>query len=196
MIQSYRKKTDYLLAERHLFQRQVERELESLDEAIQSVESTAEAQRIIQGIAQALQQRAHDRIAGVVTRCLHAVFDDPYDFAIRFDQKRNKTEAKLGFVRDGHEYFDDPLNEVGGGVIDVAALALRLSVVLLSRPPLRRLLVLDEPFKSVRGRGNRQRVRSMIQRLADDLDVQFFINIDRDTYPEFCMGKVVELGGE
>jgi len=193
MILSYRTKIDRIKSRRDLAERSVERESKTLDEAKQKTITVDRARLIVQHVAEALQRRAHGRIASVATRCLHAVFDDPYDVEIRFERKRNKTEAVIVFVRDGKE-FDDPCNEVGGGAIDVAALAFRLSAVVLSKPPLRRLLVLDEPFKCVRGIENRRRVRRMIEALADELGVQFVLNVDSDAYPEFCLGTVVEMG--
>jgi hypothetical protein len=185
-----RNELDEHLLRRKIAQRTADAERCQLAVVSDSLDGIQEAQTIAQTIAQTLQQRAHDRIASVVTRCLNAVFDDPYEFRIRFDRKRGKTEARLTFLRDGLE-LDDPLNEVGGGVIDVASLALRLACLLLSRPPLRRLIVLDEPFKNIRGEGNKARTREMILRLAEDLDIQFVINTD---IPEYRLGTVVEVG--
>lgn len=195
MIPTYRKQVDSLLIRSRMATENADRERKALDKVKEEMGCVMEAQGIVQGIAQSLQQRAHDGIASVVTRCLQVVFDNPYEFRIRFDQKRGKTEAVMVFVRDGHEY-DDPFNDVSGGVIDVAALALRLVCIALSRPPARRLLVLDEPFCNVRGLSNRQRVRRMLLELAEKLEFQIILNIDVDVYPEFRIGKVVELGGE
>lgn len=166
---------------------------DELDEAEDELIATRAAQGVLQSIAETIQQKASSKIAQIVTRCLSAVFDDPYAFRIVCEQKRGKTEARLVFVRDGHE-LDNPEFDVGGGCIDVAAFALRLASLLLSRPPTRRLLVLDEPFKCIRGKDNRQRVRSLLVALAEEFDVQFILNVDIDAYPEFCLGKVVELG--
>ncbi len=160
-----------------------------LQVAEQTVADAELAQDIVQEISRAFQQRVHERIAGVVTTCLNAVFDEPYEFSIRFDSKRGKTEARMVFARDGVE-LDDPLNEIGGGVVDVVALALRLSCLLLSRPPLRRVVFLDEPFRFVRGEENKARTRRMMERLADDLGFQFVVNTD---IRAFQIGKVVEL---
>ncbi len=121
---------------------------------------------------------------------MSVVFDDPYEFRIRFDRKRGKTEARLEFVRDG-KVRDDPLNEVGGGVVDVAALALRLACLMSFKPPKRRLLVLDEPFSYIRGVGNRKRVREMLVKLAEELKVQFVLSTD---IPEFRLGKIIDIG--
>lgn len=165
------------------------------EEACTATDEAGEAQRILQAVAQAVQQEVHTRIACVVSRCLAAVFDDPYEFRIAFDQKRGRTEARLILERRGVE-FDDPVNQVGGGVVDVAALALRLACLMLARPLARRLLVLDEPFKNVRGAAYKARVRDMLTGLAEELGVQFILNIDLDVYPEFALGTVVRLGGE
>ena len=145
------------------------------------------AQGLAQAIAQAVQQKAHDRIAGVVTRALAAVFDDPYEFRILFEQKRGRTEARMAFVRGGHEL--DPLDASGGGVVDVGAFALRLSCLMLARPPLRRLVIADEPFRFVSA-GLRGRVRALLESLSKELGVQFIIVTHQD---ELRCGKVIEL---
>ena len=186
-----RRETDRLL-ERHRQAIATVRREESEAERVRSLLTAAvESREIVQGIAQGIQQQVHRRIAEIVTRCLNAVFDEPYEFLIRFDRKRGKTEARLVFVRDGVE-LDDPMNEVGGGVIDVASLGLRLACLVMTRPRLRRLLVLDEPWKNLRGVDYRRRVKTMLLRLAEELDVQFVINTD---IPEFQLGYVVDLDG-
>lgn len=164
-------------------------ETRALEKINTDLSSVLDAQRIVQQVAQAMQQKAHERIAGVVTRCLNAVFDNPYEFRIRFDKKRGKTEAVLTFIRDGMS-LDEPMEEVGGGVIDVAALALRLACIMLTRPASRRILVLDEPFSQVRGQQNKARTRAMLMRLCDDIGVQVIINTD---IAEYQLGTVIEL---
>ena len=144
-------------------------EKDALVDAETALVDAEEAQKVLQLVAQTVQQQAHDRIAGVVTRCLAAVFEDPYEFRVVFEQKRGRTEARLVFVQDGQEI--DPLTASGGGVVDVAAFALRLSCLMLSRPPLRRVLVMDEPMKFVSER-YRDRVRLMLEQLSTELGVQ------------------------
>lgn len=189
-LRQVRKSVESIQAKYLLCQEMARREQQELDQLETGLEDVKQAQIIAQFISQTLQQQAHEQIANVVSRCLAAVFpEDPYEFKIRFDLKRGKTEATLVFLRDGIE-LDDPLNEVGGGVIDVAAFALRLSSILLMRPRMRRLLVLDEPFSNIRGEGNRNRTRDLLQRLSDELDVQIIINTDILSYR---LGKVLEL---
>lgn len=159
----------------------------AVEEAAARVEALQEAQRLAQAVAQHVQEQAHKQIAAVVTRSLAAVFDDPYEFKIIFERKRGRTEARLVFVRDGLEV--DPMTACGGGVVDVAAFALRLSCLMLSRPPLRRLLVLDEPFKFLSPE-YRGRLRQLIETLSKDMGVQFLLVTHMD---ELKIGNVVAL---
>ena len=149
-----------------------------------------EALSVLQGVAAAVQTQVHGRISAIVTKCLSAIFEDPYSFEIIFEQKRGKTEARLVFRRNGNEV--DPLAGSGLGVVDVAAFALRLANLMLSRPPRRRLLVLDEPWKHLSA-GHRPAMRLLIEELAKEMGVQFVIVTHSD---EFRMGKVVEFEGE
>ncbi len=186
----HRRRVDRLRADHQRASDSVNKETVEKDRLELELANVTEAQQVLQRMIQGIQQSIHKRLADAVTRCLNAVFDDPYEFVIRFDRKRGKTEARLTFVRDGRE-FDDPLSQVGGGVIDVAALGLRLGCIMLMRPPVRRLVLLDEPGRFV-AKVYRQKVRRMIERLAEDMGMQFVIVTHIE---DFRMGKVIELGG-
>ena len=144
---------------------------------------------ILQVVAQSIQEHAHKQISQVVSRCLQCVFDEPYTFSMEFDRKRNKTAATLVLERDGL-ILTDPLNSAGGGVIDVAAFALRVACLILSKPKRRRLLVLDEPFKFVHPPERRPRLVSMLEMLADDFDVQIVMVTGID---ELRCGTVLDI---
>lgn len=154
---------------------------------VRRVSNAHDAQEILQLMAQAVQQRAHNKISAVVSQCLSAVFDDPYEFRIEFERKRGKTEANLRFVR--RDLDVDPLSASGGGMIDVAAFALRVACLMLSRPKLNRIIILDEPFKFVSAayRGN---VREMMEQLSEDMGIQI---IQVTHIEELETGTVIEL---
>lgn len=183
-----RQRLDRSLAELSLAERQSEGEARSLGVAKDREADVLSAQRIVQEVAEAVQQKAHRRIASVVTRALKAVFGEAaYSFRIDFEQKRGRTEARLILFRDGLE-LEDPAAEAGGGVIDVAAFALRMACVVLSLPRRRRLLVLDEPFRFV-SREYRPAVRGMLESLATEAGVQIVMVTHA---AELACGKVVE----
>lgn len=130
------------------------------------------ARTIAQLVAADVQVRAHSRIASVVTQCLSLVFDDPYTFEIKFERKRGKTEARMVFVRDGQEV--DPLDAAGGGVVDVAAFALRCAALSMRVPRPRPFVVLDEPFRFVAAH-LQDRLREMLETMSEELGFQFVL---------------------
>lgn len=162
-------------------------ERKALSIAREKLKDTETAREIAQNVAQTIQQKAHEEISEVVTKCLQSVFDDPYKFKIIFDRKRGKTEARLVFEKHGKEI--DPMTASGGGVVDVAAFALRLSCLMLSRPTLRRVLILDEPFRFV-SKEYREAVKNMMEILSEELGVQFIV-VSHIT--EFLTGKIIKL---
>ena len=146
-----------------------------------------EAQSVLQLVATEVQANAHRRIAEVVSRCLSLVFDEPYTFNINFERSRGRTQAILTLERNGLEL--DAMGGVGGGVVDVAGFALRLACLMLARPQVRRLLVLDEPFKHL-SREYRPRARTMLTTLAEEMGVQV-IMVTHDK--ALMCGKIVQL---
>ena len=165
----------------------VAEEKDNVSKATKLLHRTQTAQEVLQLIAQAVQQKAHERIAGVVSSCLSAVFDDPYEFKIEFERKRGRTEATLRFCRGG--LIVDPLTASGGGVVDVAAFALRAACLMLHRPRLSRLIVLDEPFRFVSAE-YQSNVRSMLEELSADLKLQIIFVTHNES---LATGKVIEL---
>lgn len=147
----------------------------------------AEAVIFVQEISKSIQRAAHQKIATLVSKCLAAIFDEPYEFKINFESKRGRTEATLSFIRNGVAF--DPISSTGGGVVQLAAFALRLSCLLASSPPPRRLLVLDEPFNNVSSE-YRGKVRDLLETLADELNFQFIIITH---HPEYELGTTITL---
>lgn len=139
------------------------------------LDTNRRALEIVYEASQAIQRNLEIRISSLVTETLRTVFPDPYEFKIRFEVKRNNTEARLLFVREGEEF--DPLTAAGGGVVDVAAFALRLSALLLTKTisaGVRDTIILDEPFRFV-SQDLQPRIRTMLDRIAQDLQIQFII---------------------
>lgn len=165
----------------------IKQERANLQQSKERYEACMEAQKELQALVQAIQLATHSHVGSLVTRCLAAVFPENYEFHIKFTQSRNKTEAHFVFKRGDLEV--DPLTASGGGVVDVASFALRLAALLYTNPPGRRLLVLDEPFKFL-SRGHLERLRDLIEALAEEMNVQFLMVTH---IPELHIGKVVQI---
>lgn len=146
------------------------------------------AAEVIRTAAVKVQQTVHDQIASVVTRCLAAVFEaDAPEFRIVFEKKRGKTQARLVFVQDGKEI--DPQDGDAGGLLDVAAFALRLAALRLAVPRPRQLLVLDEPFKHL-DKTRQPRAAELLMALATELNVQIVLVTHSD---DLKIGTVIQF---
>jgi len=186
-METIKQEVDKAVATYRVARASFDREKIQLAAVQEKLEACTVAQKIAQEVSQQVQQQAHKRIADVVSRCLEVVFDEPYAFKINFEQKRGRTEASLSFERDGNDV--DPMTASGGGVIDVASFALRLACLMLSRPPVNKILILDEPFKFVSAE-YRDRIHTLLETLAKEMSVQFIIVTHID---ELQTGKVVRL---
>lgn len=151
--------------------------------------NTLQAQSMLQGIARNMQERAHKQISKVVTKCLQSSFGDAYEFKILFEEKRGKTDARPVFIKDGNE--TDPMDGSGGGVVDLAAFALRVSSLVLCRPQRRKLLLLDEPFRFV-SREYRPAASKILKTISKDLGVQ--ILLVTHSRKLLRIGKVIKIG--
>jgi ABC-type lipoprotein export system ATPase subunit len=185
---SDRRKVRKLLDSYKDAKRRVADEAEARAVAEERARVTHQAHQIVQEIAVKVQQKAHERIAHIVTRCLQAVFVEPWEFRITFERKRNKTEARFGFFLDGQEF--DPKEGSAGGVIDVAAFGLRVASLLLQRPQRRKVLILDEPFKNINGQDNQDRAGALIETLSSETGIQFIIVTDDEWLK---VGKVIKI---
>lgn len=144
------------------------------------------AVEVVQLVAQAVEQAVHSKIASVVSSCLEAIMDDPYTFNIRFERKRNRTEASLSFIRGELEV--DPMTAAGGGAVDVATFALRVACLTLKKD-IHQVLILDEPCKFL-SRDLQPRLRPLLEELSNRLGIQFIIVTHMETLRK---GHVVDL---
>lgn len=186
---SLRRTVDRKLASFIAAKQNSEREAKLLTEAQAKVIQVKEAQSVAQAVAASVQAVAHQKIADIVTRSLSTVFEDSYTFRVVFAEKRGRTEASLIFSRDGFDL--DPMTASGGGVVAVASFALRLSCLLLSNPPVRRLLVLDEPLSALSAEF-RAKVALLLMALSKELGVQMIIITHLKELTEQG-GKVIQL---
>lgn len=125
------------------------------------------AQVLIQKVAQETQELLRYQINDVVNTCINTVFPDVYNFKIEFEVKRNKTEAKLIFTKNGHEV--NPMEASGGGVVDMAALGLRIAAWSISN--FSDTIVIDEGFKFV-SRDLQDRAATIMEEISKKLGIQ------------------------
>ena len=142
----------------------------NLELAEQAYRDALKAREVINIVAKDTEQQLEMRITNIVTMALAAVFPDPYEFKLVFNERRNQTEADLLLVRNGEEL--SPVDGAGGGVLDVVSFALRIAVLLMSG--YRRVIILDEPFRHLSA-DLQSKASEMMKMLSDKLGIQFIM---------------------
>lgn len=126
-----------------------------------------------QATAEKMQRDVAETLSVIITSAIRAVFDsDEYTCDIVFGTARNQSEARVVLYK-GDQEIDDPMDSVGGGLIDVASFAARVGFIFLSGT--RKVLIADEPFKGV-SEDFRSKCPEMLRLLSEQLKMQFIIN--------------------
>ncbi len=144
-----------------------------LETLTQEQEDIARALEIIQQVAKLTQQELEVHISELVTLALEAVFPNPYKMVLKFETRRNRSEADL-LLQDENGNLLSPMDSVGGGVVDVAAFALRIALWSLKRPRPRAVMVMDEPFRFLSA-DLQGKAALMLKEISRKLGIQFII---------------------
>lgn len=136
-------------------------------------ENIAKAIIAVQHIAETLQSDATAFFTSCVQSALDIVFPGAYVFKMEFASRRNQAELDMWLDRNGEKV--SALDSAGGGVVDVISFALRTCCLLLSKKA--KLLILDEPFKFIRGEA-RDRLGDLLNLLSVESHVQVIMVAD------------------
>lgn len=152
---------------------------DSIEQLIQKIKKSEryqkyveQAHEILKQVGLQTQQQLIYHISDVTSVALESVFDEPYKLKLDFVERRGKTECDILFEKNGTVV--DPMTSSGGGVIDVAAFALRIASWSMKVPITQKTIVLDEPFKHL-SKDLHDRASQMLKLLADKLGLQFII---------------------
>jgi len=132
------------------------------------------AAAIITMVGLATQQEFELRISDLATMALEAIpFDENYRFQVEFVQRRGRTEADLFLVGQAGNRVRI-LDAAGGGVANVVAFALRVSLWSLSKG-IRPVLVFDEPFPFLRTQEAHAKVGELLRTISKKLGLQIIM---------------------
>ncbi len=183
------KKLNQLQGQRNLLIRQ-QKEAEQNSLTYRDVyNNVLKARIIVQKVAEDTQKQLEYHISNLVTMALASVFPDPYEFKLRFIQKRNKTEAELIFIKKDNE-VNDILENGGGGVADVASLALRIALWSIKKT--RPTIILDEPTKFLHNPLFQRKVSELLKDISSKLGIQIIMVSDQQALLK-AADKVIEI---
>ena len=145
--------------------------------AVELSAALTEAQQILQNLEGSWRREFETRLAALVSHGLTAVFGEPLALKVENRIVRGVLSTELSLIRGtGTDAIETPvLGASGGSVVNVLSLLLRVLLVISARPPLRRILLLDEPFAFADEYEMPGALSSLIRELAERLDLQFII---------------------
>lgn len=159
------------------------------------------------------QKQTNDRISNIITKLYQFVFENKDKVIILTDIKRNTPVASILIEteKNGEIVRLDPVEEEGGGKLDIISLGLRLAGLLLYTPYLNRVLILDEPLKNLStdetsAKAFRQRTAEFLKMICKEYSIQiimtthdkafmdiadkkFILEADKDNYATISNGK-------
>lgn len=148
------------------------------------------AKEVIRQVGLKTQKQLSYNISEITSLALNTVLDSPYDLELEFVERRNKTECDIYFVRDGVKI--EPFAG-GGGAIDIAAFALRIASWSMQFPRSRNTLILDEPFKHLKGEETNKRMLEMVQEISKKLNIQIIMVSDERVSREATVAATDKL---
>ena len=137
-------------------------------------EGLENAQAFLQGVAQNTQEQLKYHVEDIVQLALDTCFPERYQFSIAFEVSRGTTTAVMKFIDTESGQPIDPMNASGGGVVDLAAFALRIAAWTLEGNT-DNVIILDEPMKFISRDLIIQAARVM-KTLSEKLNLQFIVS--------------------
>jgi DNA repair exonuclease SbcCD ATPase subunit len=135
-----------------LLQTQFKDKQSELQQAQEDIEVWKQVQVLLGKVSEFARRQLQKRIQDTVSAALQAVFErEDITFEIDMHSINNKPSADWKVVSQIGNTFvtGDPYDSRGGGISDVVSLALRLSLLELSRPKPEGPILLDEVGKHV-----------------------------------------------
>jgi len=104
---------------------------------------------ILNLIQQQTKEKIKEGFESIVTYALQSVFGNQYKFEIEFGRRGNLSEIDFNIKTPNLSQALDPLDSSGVGVLDIISLALRISLLEITKPRIEGFIALDESFKHV-----------------------------------------------
>lgn len=144
-LQQFSNELQRRIGERDVLWKQQKVHVAQLDEQKEQLVLLEEARGIISKVLLIVHQEATSFVSEVVTQFLAHVFGGEYSFKLVGDVSYNKPALTPVILKGDIEV--SPRDEVGGGVLDVVSLGMRLAAWAISAQRTPPILLLDEPGK-------------------------------------------------
>ena len=130
-IKQLRNKLEYLKGQRDQLQKTIDDLKEKIRDDKRTLIRYERALEIVKQVGLLTQKQFEYHLAEQVSLAMEAVFDNPDQLKVNFQEKRGRTEAEILFVKGNLEF--PPLGNAGGGTIDVAIISFTDGLLVMRR---------------------------------------------------------------
>lgn len=113
--------------------------------------SLVKARWVLNQAVGTVQSNFKEAVESLVTMAIRSIFNRPFDFKLKFEEKRNQMEAhpiiEEKINEDNKRIYKNLEDDLGGSILDIIGFVFNIIIFSLSSPQKRNVLLLDEPFK-------------------------------------------------
>lgn len=170
-LTEYQKKLNKAQGQKNYIQKELAKTKRNVLSQTGYLETVEKARAYIQLKAEETQNQISIRIEDIVQMAIDTCFSEQnIEFKLKFESKRNRTEAKLLLVKEGWEM--DALDSSGEGFIDLETFGLRIGSWTLEQSD--NVIILDEPFKNLDNK-RKPLAGEILRELSKRLNLQMII---------------------
>lgn len=166
-----------------LLKEQISKKHAQIDAKQLRYENILKARWVLTEVVKLTQIRFKEKVEKLITKCIQSVYDRPFKFILDFQRIRNKIECYPKIEENGNVY-DDIEYMHGGGLCDIISFSFRVVLWSLTKPRLRNVLILDEPFKFL---GDyKKKAAQMLKEISHNLKIQIIMITHDEEFSEIA----------
>lgn len=142
---SLREKYDHLFIKKALLLQEKRDKKKELAKVKKKIKICVKAHFLLIEVSKEIQKQFKKKFDTLITHAIQSIYDYPYIFELKFENKRNNIEIRPIVKKGKTELM--PKDDMGGGILDIIALGFQIILWYLQSPQSRPILFLDEPFK-------------------------------------------------
>lgn len=155
----------------------------ALAQAEKDLEVQEKAQAVLLKLEEVWRKDFERGIEQVVTEGIELVFGRGSEFII--DTQVRAGASAITFEIETATSRDEMQDSQGGSMTQVVSFLLRIILVKASVPPMRQVIILDEPFEGVH-QENVPLVAALVRKMVDDSNIQVIMVTQNVNYAEYA----------
>ncbi len=168
-----------------LLDAQISDALHRRDEAEERHTAYEEARVALEEMEKSWRRQFEEKLSALVSHGLTAVFGEETRVTIETETKRSATHMTLKLTQNGVE-LGNIMDGTGGSIVSILSVLLRVMLTVSVRPPLRRLIVLDEPLHGAVDPSHIPTFGTLLRELAERLSLQFIVVAHEEDLVEYA----------